>query len=143
MAAADTPSSIVKATWLAAYQKAADGGSDKTEATERANSAVRRAHGSSARADMYNKQVLVDHFKGKRSADDPEVERQFRLLRQQAEIDWNEMYAGKNTKITPQSIAEDYIGNAKGTADVQRKFQKIKIIAGFIVVAVILFLLLK
>ena len=85
---------------------------------------------------MYDKQILVDHFKGKRSADDPEVQRQFQLLRQQAEIDWKRMYAGGNTQATPENIAEDYINNAKVTADTQRKLKRIKLIAVLAVVMV-------
>ena len=85
---------------------------------------------------MYNKQILVDHFKGKRSADDPQVQRELQLLRQQAEIDWTEMYAGKNTRATPENIGEDYINNAKLTADTQRTMKKIKLIAVLAVVVV-------
>ena len=86
---------------------------------------------------MYNKQILVDHFKGKRRADDPEVQREFQLLRQQAELDWKKMYAGKNTQATPENMAEDYIYNAKLTADMQRKWTKMKWIALFVGLAVI------
>jgi hypothetical protein len=78
----------------------------------------------------------VDHFKGKRSADDPKVQREFQLLRQQAEIDWKEMYAGKNTQATPKNIAEDYINNAKLIADTQRTLKRIKLIAVLIVAVV-------
>jgi hypothetical protein len=84
---------------------------------------------------MYDKQILVDHFKGKRSADDPEVQREFQRLRQQAQIDWEEMYAGKNRPETPENMAEDYIYNAKLTAETQRKLTKIKWIALLIVFA--------
>jgi hypothetical protein len=66
---------------------------------------------------MYNRQILADHFNGKRAADDPEVQRDFRLLKEQAQIDWNAMYAGKDTRIdtrtTVESIEEDYIYNAQ------------------------------
>jgi len=86
---------------------------------------------------MYNKQILVDHFKGKRSADNPEVQRQFQLLKQQAEIDWKEIYAGEDTRATPENMAEDYIYNAKLTADTQRKLTKVKWIALLVVLAVI------
>jgi hypothetical protein len=58
---------------------------------------------------MYDRQVLVDHFNGTRAADDPEVQREFRLLREQAEIDWKARYAGKDTRTTVESIEEDYI----------------------------------
>lgn len=76
-------------------------------------------------------------FKGKRSANDPEVQRQFQLLRKQAEIDWTEMYAGKSTQATTENIAEDYIYNAKLTADTQRKLARMKLIGLFIVLAAI------
>jgi len=79
----------------------------------------------------------VDHFNGKRGAADPEVQRQFRLLRQQAEIDWKEMYAGKNTPATVESIKEDYIYNAKLTAKTQRTLRRIKWIAAFVILAVV------
>jgi hypothetical protein len=85
---------------------------------------------------LYNIQILVDHFKGKCSADDPKVQREFRLLRQQAEVDWKEMYAGKNTQATAQNIAEDYINNAKLTANTQRSLKRIKLIAVLAVVVV-------
>ena len=85
-----------------------------------------REYRGRVRTDLYNKQILVDHFKGKRSADDPKVQREFQLLRQQAEIDWKEMYAGKNTQATSENIAEDYINNAKLTADTQRTLKRIK-----------------
>jgi len=88
---------------------------------------------------MYDKQILVDHFKGKRRADDPEVQREFQRLRQQAQIDWEEMYAGKNRPETPGNMAEDYIYNAKLTAETQRKLAKIKWITLFVVLAVIAF----
>jgi hypothetical protein len=116
--AEEAPPSIVKATFLAKYRQI-----------------MRRAHGSSAR--LYNKQILMDHFKGKRSAPDPKVRREFQLLRQQAEIDWKEMHSGKNTKATPENIAEDYIHNAKLTADTQRKLRKMKWIALFFVVGLV------
>jgi hypothetical protein len=85
---------------------------------------------------LYNLQILVDHFKGKRGADDPEVQRQFQLLRQQAEIDGKRMYAGKITQATPENIAEDYINIAKATVDTQRKLKRIKLIAVLAVVVV-------
>jgi len=129
------PLSIVEVTWLAAYRKALAQTGNESKAKFAAERAVRRAHGSSARTDMYDKQILVDHFNGKRAADDPEVQKQFRLLRQQAELDWKEMYAGKNTSFTPENIAEDYIYNAQLTAKTQGKLKTLKIIAGFAVVA--------
>jgi hypothetical protein len=39
---------------------------------------------------MYDKQILADYFKGKRGKD-AEVQRQFELLRRQAEIDCREL----------------------------------------------------
>ena len=132
----DHPLSIVRVTWLAKYRRVLTETGKEGEAIFEADRSVRRAHGSSARTDMYNKQILVDHFKGKRGADDPEVQREFQLLRQQAEIDWKEMYAGKNSRATPENIAEDYIYNAKLTADTERKLQRIKIIVVLAVVAV-------
>jgi hypothetical protein len=87
----------------------------------------------------------VDRFKGKRSADDPKVQREFQLLRQQAEIDWKKMYAGKNTQATPENIAEDYINNAKLTDNVQRTQKRIKLIAvlAIVVVGVLIYALSK
>ena len=83
----------------------------------------------------------MDYFNGKRSADDPEVQREFRLLKEQAEIDWNAMYAGKDTRTdtrtTVESIEEDYIYNAQLTAKTQRTMKKIKLIAAFAVLAVV------
>jgi hypothetical protein len=132
----DHPLSIVRVTWLASYRKALAETGNEGEAIFAAERSVRRAHGSSARTELYNVQILADHFKGKRSANDPKVQREFQLLRQQAEIDWKEMYAGKNTQATPENIAEDYIDNAKSTAAVQRTFKRIKLIAVLAVVAV-------
>ena len=86
---------------------------------------------------MYDKQILVDHFNGKRPPDDPEVKREFRLLREQAEIDWKAMYAGKETRTTVESIEQDYIYNAWLTAKTQRTMKRIKWIAAFAVLAVI------
>jgi hypothetical protein len=89
---------------------------------------------------MYNRQILADHFNGKRAADDPEVQRDFRLLKEQAQIDWNAMYAGKDTRIdtrtTVESIEEDYIYNAQLVAKTQRTMKKVKIVAVLIVCAV-------
>jgi hypothetical protein len=131
------PPSIVTTTWLARFRKVLAETGNEDEAKYQADRSVRRAHGSSAQTDLYNLQILVDHFKGKRSAADPEVQRQFQLLRQQAENDWKELYAGKNTKATPENMAEDYIHNAKLTAETQGKLTKIKWIALFIVLAVV------
>ena len=141
----DDPLSIVRVTWLAKYRKVLAETGNEGEAIFEAERSVRRAHGSSARTDMYNKQILVDHFKGKRSADDPKVQREFQLLRQQAEIDWNEMYAGKNTQATPENIAEDYIYNAKLTANTQRTLKKVKLILvlALAVVVVLIFAVSK
>ena len=77
---------------------------------------------------MYNRQILADHFNGKRDANDPEVQRQFQLLKQQAEIDWNEMYGGKDTRVTAQSIEEDYIYNAQSFAKTQLMLKRAKTI---------------
>lgn len=85
---------------------------------------------------MYDRQILVDHFNGKRSANDPEVQREFRLLKQKAEIDWREMYAGEDTPVTAESIAEDYINNARRTAKSQRTLKKMKFVAALVVLAV-------
>lgn len=71
---------------------------------------------------MYNRQVLVDYVNGKRAVSDPDVKREFILLKKQAEIDYNEMYAGRNTPETPENIAEDYIDNVKLIARIQRKY---------------------
>jgi hypothetical protein len=69
----------------------------------------------------------------------------FQLLRQQAENDWKEMYAGKNSQATPENIAEDYINNAKATADMQRRRKKIKLIAvlAIVVIGVLFYALSK
>jgi len=98
VSAKEAPLAIVKVTALAAYEKALAETGNEDEARFQAERSVRRAHGSSARTDMYDKQILVDHFKGKRRADDPEVQREFQRLRQQAQIDWEEMYAGNAGK---------------------------------------------
>lgn len=132
----DHPLSIVRVTWLARYQKVLAETGNEGKAIFEADRSVRRAHGSSAKTDLYNKQILVAHFKGKFSANDPKVQREFRLLRQQAEADWREMYAGKNTQATPEDIAEDYINNAKLTADTQRKLKRIILISVLVVVGV-------
>src|SRR5271166_233721 len=89
---------------------------------------------------MYDRQILVDHFDGKRAADDPEVQRQFRLLKEQAQIDWNDMYADKATRIdtrtTPESIEQDHIYNAQSVAKTQRTMRKIKLVAVLAVLVV-------
>jgi hypothetical protein len=140
----DLPLAIVRVTWLATYRKVVAQTGNEREAIFEADRSVRRAHGSSARTDLYNKQILADHFKGKRSADDLKVQREFQLLRQQAENDWKEMYAGKNTQATPENIAEDYINNAKATADMQRMWKRIKLIAVLaVVVGVLIYALSK
>jgi hypothetical protein len=137
VSAEEAPLWIANATWAAKYREVLAKTGNESEAIFAAERSVRRAHGSSARTDMYDKQILVDHFKGKRSADDPEVQREFQRLRRQAEIDWQEIYAGKNTRATPENMAEDYIYNAKLTAETQRKLTKIKWIALLVVLAVI------
>ena len=53
------------------------------------------------------------------------------------------MYAGKNRSETPENMAEDYIYNAKLTADTQRKLTKIKWIALVVALAVIAWFTLK
>ena len=68
---------------------------------------------------MYNRQVLVDYYNGKRRIDDPELQREFVLLKEQARIDWEAMSAGKDTRVTVESIVEDYIYNAKLVAGTQ------------------------
>jgi len=87
---------------------------------------------------MYNRQILADHFNGKRDANDPEVQREFALLKQQAQIDWNEMYAGKgDPRVTAQSIEEDYIYSAQSVAKTQLLLKRIKIIVTLAVLAVV------
>lgn len=87
---------------------------------------------------MYNRQILADHFNGKRDANDPEVQREFQLLKQQAQIDWNEMYAGKDDpRVTPQSIEEDYIYNAQSVAKTQLMLKRVKTIVVLAVLAVV------
>jgi hypothetical protein len=124
MSAKEASESILNLTYCKVL---AETGNER-EALFEAERAVRRAQGSSAKTDLYNKQILVDYFKGKRSGADPEVEQQFQRLREQAEIDWKEMYAGKNSRATPENMAEDYIDNAKATANTQRLFTKMKLI---------------
>jgi hypothetical protein len=94
---------------------------------------------------MYNKQIIVDYYNGKCPADDPELQRQFLLLKEQAALDWEEMYAGKDSPATVESIIEDYIYNAKLTARTQRTLKKIKIVivAGIAVAGLIVVLLIK
>jgi hypothetical protein len=97
---------------------------------------------------MYDRQILADHFNGKRPADDPEVQSQFRLLRRTAEIDYNAMYGGKDrskcadTRTTVDSIEEDYIYHVKSIARTQRSMKKVKLIAGLVVLAIALVYLL-
>jgi hypothetical protein len=86
---------------------------------------------------MYDRQILVDYYNGKRSADDPEVKTEFRLLKQQAEIDWKDMYAAKNTSVTAESIEEDYIYNDQLTAKTQRKLKVISRIVGLAILAIL------
>ncbi len=86
---------------------------------------------------MYNRQILVEHFQGKRSADDPAVKREFELLRKQAEIDYDAMYAGKRPREqTVNEIEEDYIYNAQLTAKTQRTLSKIKYLVLLVLVAI-------
>jgi len=70
------------------------------------------------------------------AANDPEVQREFRLLKEQAKLDWEGMYAGKDSRATPESIAEDYVYNAQLVAKIQRAIKKLKIVAALVVVAV-------
>jgi hypothetical protein len=67
---------------------------------------------------MYDKQILADYFKGKRGKD-AEVQRQFELLRKQAEIDCRELRKLGDMRVTPESIEEDYIYNAQLIAKTQ------------------------
>ena len=85
---------------------------------------------------MYNRQVLVDYFNGKRRLKDPELKREFLLLKQQAAIDWKATYANKDTNVTLESIVKDYIDDAKLAAKKERASKKIKI-AIFIIVAMV------
>lgn len=90
---------------------------------------------------MYDRQILADHFRGLRTADDPAVQREFQLLKQQAQIDWKDMYGDRPEKrdprVTPQSIEEDYIYNARLLAETQHSFARAKWIAGLVGVAII------
>ncbi len=126
---ANHPASIVRVTWIATYKKVFAATGDDEQAIFEAERAVRRAHGSSASRDWYDTQIIVDHFNGKITADDPKLKQQLQLLKQQAEDDWIEIYSGKKTLATPENIAEDYIGNAKLTARTQRILKRIKLIA--------------
>lgn len=130
------PLSIVQATWVATYRKVLAATGNEGDAIFEAERAVRRAHGSSATTQLYNINILVDHFNGKLSADDPAVHREFQLLRQQAEVDWIEMCSGKPTQATPENIADDYIANAKLTAKSQLVLKKLKLIAILAIVVV-------
>jgi len=76
---------------------------------------------------MYNRQVLVDYFNGKRRLKDPELKREFLLLKEQAAIDWKATYANKDTNVTLESIVKDYIDDAKLAAKKERTSKKIKI----------------
>jgi hypothetical protein len=78
---------------------------------------------------MYDKQILVDYYNGKRSLDDPDVQREFVLLKKQAAIHWQELREiNKDTRATVEGITEDLIYNAKLTAQTQRKLKKIKFV---------------
>jgi hypothetical protein len=84
---------------------------------------------------MYDRQILADYFNGKRAANYPEVQREFQLLKEAAEIDWKRMYAGKDTRTTVESIEEDYIYNVQLIAKTQRTMKRIKWIAVVAVLA--------
>jgi hypothetical protein len=68
---------------------------------------------------MYDRQILADYFKGKRGKD-AEVQRQFGLLRRQAEIDCRDLRELGDKRVTPESIEEDYIYNAQLNAKTQQ-----------------------
>ena len=141
---ANHPLSLVKITWLGKYKKVLAETGDEAKAIFEAERAVRRAHGSSAKTDLYDIKILKDHFNGKLSADDPTVKHELQLLIQQAEIDWKEMYSGKNTQVTPEIIAEDYINNAKLTAGTERTLKMLKLLIALAVVLVgVLFYIIK
>jgi hypothetical protein len=78
---------------------------------------------------VYDLQILVDYYNGRRKGSDPAVQREFQLLKQQAEIDWREMYAGKGTPETPENMAEDYLYHVRATAKWQRTWKRIKVVA--------------
>jgi hypothetical protein len=67
---------------------------------------------------MYDRQILADYFKGGRGKD-AEVQRQFGLLRRQAEIDCRNLRELGDKRVTPESIEEDYIYNAQLIAKTQ------------------------
>ena len=59
-----------------------------TRIAARASTVVFRSQRSQRERSMYNRQVLVDYFNGKRRLKDPELKREFLLLKEQAAIDW-------------------------------------------------------
>jgi hypothetical protein len=83
---------------------------------------------------MFNRRILIEHFDGRRRLDDPELQRQFELLREQATIDWARTYAGKGYPVTVDDLVEDYLENARWAARTQRKLR----LAALIVVVTIL-----
>jgi hypothetical protein len=94
---------------------------------------------------MYNG-ILVDHFNGKRAADDPEVRLQFRWIKEQAQIHWEKVYGDNSVarlKVTPENIEEDYINNARLTAKIQRGMKKFMRVVLVILVAVLVYLVMN
>jgi hypothetical protein len=72
---------------------------------------------------MFNRRVLIEHFDGRRRLDDPELLRQFELLREQAINDWKQKYAGKDDTMTVHDVEEDYLSNLRLAAQTQRKLR--------------------
>jgi hypothetical protein len=83
---------------------------------------------------MYNRRILIEHFDGRRRLDDPELLRQFELLREQAISDWKQKYAGKDDTITVDDIEEDYLNKLRLAAHTQRQLR----LAALIVVGTII-----
>jgi hypothetical protein len=83
---------------------------------------------------MYNRRILIEHFGGRRRLDDPEVLRQFELLREQAISDWKQKYAGKDDMITVDDVEEDYLNELRLATDTQHKLR----LAALIVIGTII-----
>jgi hypothetical protein len=92
---------------------------------------------------MYNRQILADHFKGLRPADDPIVQREIEMLKLQAIADWNDMSRHcrfpdvLDERTTLESIAEDYLYNVRHLAETQLSIARAKRIAGLVGLAII------
>jgi hypothetical protein len=86
---------------------------------------------------MFNRRVLIEHFDGRRRLDDPELLRQFELLREQAISDWKQKYAGKDDTTTVYDIEEDYLKKLRLAAHTQRKLRLAALIVMGTIIALI------